>query len=230
MLIFFPGLFSNCLAQSDIENADDALNKINSIVDIPELQNINASALPVAEVENLVKKKCEKNGGPTAYDTAKTGIMNMGSCMASLVNVTQLNNEIEKAKPTGDLDEVFAKYCRKSIILKECVENLTNSLEPCLEPPEQALEPIILNITNSLLDFVCFKEGDRIACNFVLFIIIILFIIYFLNYFISIFYFLFLIFLIIFLIIKLILTWHFKNVYFNIFSINNNVYYLQYII
>ncbi|XP_043478413.1 27 kDa hemolymph protein-like isoform X2 [Leptopilina heterotoma] len=163
LFIVSIGFFSQCFAQDNIENADDALNKLNSIVDIPELKNINASALPVQEFENVIKKKCEKNGGPTAYETAKKGILDLGACVTSLVNVTQLNKEIEDAKPTGDLDEVFAKYCRKSTILKHCVRNWTEALKPCLEPPEQALEPIVLNITNSLLDFICFKEGDRIA-------------------------------------------------------------------
>ncbi|XP_051161527.1 27 kDa hemolymph protein-like [Leptopilina boulardi] len=161
--IVIIGLFANCFTQDTIENADDALNKINSIIDIPELKNINASALPVSEAENVMKKKCEKNGGPTAYETAKKGVIDMGTCIASLVNMTKLNQEIEEAKPTGDLDEVFAKYCKKSIVLKHCVRNLTEAVNPCLESVEQALEPIILNITNSLLDFICFKEGDRIA-------------------------------------------------------------------
>jgi hypothetical protein len=33
-------------------------------------------------------------------------------CIKSLVNVTELQTEIEEAKPTGDLDVVFRKYCR----------------------------------------------------------------------------------------------------------------------
>jgi hypothetical protein len=33
-------------------------------------------------------------------------------CFKSIVNVTELQEEMEKAKPTGDLDTVFRKYCR----------------------------------------------------------------------------------------------------------------------
>ena len=138
-------------------------------MDIPELKNVNASLLPVAEVQNLVEKKCEKNGGPTAFDTAKKGIIDIGTCLKSLVNATQLQMEMEAAKPTGDLDEVFKKYCQKTPILKQCVLDFTNSLEPCFEPLERANKPIVLNITNSLLDFICFKEGDRIARKNLLF-------------------------------------------------------------
>jgi len=35
-------------------------------------------------------------------------------CIKSLVNVTELQAEMELAKPTGDLDAVFRKYCRYS--------------------------------------------------------------------------------------------------------------------
>ncbi|XP_033223570.1 interferon-related developmental regulator 1 [Belonocnema kinseyi] len=161
--LFLVGLLSSGCADETIENAEDALQKLNSIVDIPELKNVNASGLPIAEVQNLVEKKCEKNGGPSAFGNAKKGIEDMGNCLKSLVNVTQLQIEMEAAKPTGDLDEVFKKYCQKTPILKQCVLDLTTSLEPCLEPLERANKPIVLNITNSLLDFICFKEGDRIA-------------------------------------------------------------------
>jgi hypothetical protein len=33
-------------------------------------------------------------------------------CFKSIVNVTELEAEMEIAKPTGDLDAVFRKYCR----------------------------------------------------------------------------------------------------------------------
>lgn len=33
-------------------------------------------------------------------------------CYNNLVNVTELQAEVEKAKPSGDLDIVFRKYCR----------------------------------------------------------------------------------------------------------------------
>jgi hypothetical protein len=33
-------------------------------------------------------------------------------CFKSIVNMTELQAEMETAKPTGDLDVVFRKYCR----------------------------------------------------------------------------------------------------------------------
>jgi len=37
-------------------------------------------------------------------------------CIMSLVNITELQEEMEQAKPTGDLDTVFRKYCRYSTV------------------------------------------------------------------------------------------------------------------
>lgn len=33
-------------------------------------------------------------------------------CLKGLLNYTELKTEIEEAKPTGDLDIVFRKYCK----------------------------------------------------------------------------------------------------------------------
>ncbi|OAD57695.1 27 kDa glycoprotein, partial [Eufriesea mexicana] len=45
----------------------------------------------------------------------------------------------------------------------KCVSNFTTAIEACLEPEERENKKIIQNITDSLLNFVCYKEGDRIA-------------------------------------------------------------------
>ncbi|XP_058800783.1 27 kDa glycoprotein-like [Phymastichus coffea] len=151
-----------------LPTADEALAKINEIVDIPGLKNLdlkglNMSMLPFNEAENLLKKKCEKNGGPNAYETAKAAGSNVVNCVKDLVDLNVLKQEMDAARPTGDLDEVFKKYCHKKPILKGCVTNFTDAIEPCLDPVERENKKIVLNITEKILNFVCFKEGDRIA-------------------------------------------------------------------
>jgi hypothetical protein len=42
----------------------------------------------------------------------QVGKDDLQECVKSLVNVTELQAEVEYAKPTGDLDAVFRKYCR----------------------------------------------------------------------------------------------------------------------
>lgn len=50
-------------------------------------------------------------------------------CFRKLVNYTQMQDEIEKAKPTGDLDTVFRKYCKYVRIFKLFSYNANYSKE-----------------------------------------------------------------------------------------------------
>ena len=88
----------------------------------------------------------------------------MVECLTSLVNVTLLKEEMEIARPTGDLDTVFNKYCNKKSIAVECVSNFTNSVEPCLEPEEIKQKIVLTKVIQDLLKFVCYKDGNHIAC------------------------------------------------------------------
>ncbi|KAK6637628.1 hypothetical protein RUM44_008050 [Polyplax serrata] len=84
-------------------------------------------------------------------------------CIKGLVDINQLQEEMEKAKPTGDLDSVFKKYCKKTPEFKGCVSTFTDSLKPCLEEEEKQGMATVLNVTEQLAEFICYKEGDRIA-------------------------------------------------------------------
>lgn len=84
-------------------------------------------------------------------------------CIEAQVNVTAVQVELEEAKKTGSMDEVFAKYCKKIPDVMTCVKNVTDAVKPCLEDREKDSLKILSNITESLLDFACFKDGDRIA-------------------------------------------------------------------
>lgn len=148
------------------------LNKVSNVIDlnnlnvsvIPNLENLNLSSIPVLNEErNLFKQKCIKNGGDGAFENADLAKDELLQCLKSFVNITKLQEEMEEYKPTGDLDIVFKNYCRKTPVLKKCVSNFTTAIEPCLEQKEKENKKIIQNITDSLLSFVCFKEGDRIA-------------------------------------------------------------------
>ena len=113
-----------------------------------------------------MKKKCEKNGGTEAYENAKKAITELYGCASSLVNVTLLKQEMEEARPKGDLDEVFKKYCRKKPTLRKCILTATSAIEPCLEAEEAKNQKIVENVFDKILNFTCFKEGDRIARKF----------------------------------------------------------------
>ncbi|XP_012270782.1 27 kDa hemolymph protein [Orussus abietinus] len=163
-LLLISVIYSCEGSQDSQPSNDELLEKIPGLENIPGLNSVNASALPTAEdAKNLLKKKCDKYGGPKAFENALAGQEQLQHCVAGLVNVTVLQNEMEKAKPEGELDTVFKNYCRKSPLFKNCLNNFANSLEPCFTEKERDSRKIIQNVTDSLLNFICFKEGDRIA-------------------------------------------------------------------
>lgn len=168
-VLFLCGFLTCTNTQESNPNVEEVLNKLSNVINLngsgtPDLTNSNASITnTIEEAKNLFKQKCEKNGGAGAFENANAAKDSMEQCFKSLVNFTKLQSEMEKNKPTGDLDIVFKNYCRKAPTLKRCVSEFTAAVEPCLEPEEKENKRIIQNITDSLLDFVCYKEGDRIA-------------------------------------------------------------------
>jgi hypothetical protein len=94
------------------------------------------------------------------FQQATTTLM---ECAQQLVNFTALPDEIEKAKPNGNLDTVFNKYCNKRNDAIDCVKTFTESLDPCLTQEERDQKRVIVNITTSLLEFVCHENGNQIA-------------------------------------------------------------------
>lgn len=87
-------------------------------------------------------------------------------CVQGLVNFETLQTEINDAKPHGNLDTVFNKYCKKRDQAMDCITNFTKSIEPCLTKEEAEQKVVFTNIANNLLNFVCHKDGDQIACKY----------------------------------------------------------------
>ncbi|KAL1137774.1 hypothetical protein AAG570_009470 [Ranatra chinensis] len=110
------------------------------------------------EANQLLRDKCLKNGNNESYEAAVAAKDNMGMCISSTINWTAMANEIEEAKPKGELDTVFKKYCGKSPELKRCVSNFTSSMEGCLSENERQSKNVVENITDSLMNFICYQE------------------------------------------------------------------------
>lgn len=87
-------------------------------------------------------------------------------CVQNNINVTVAQAELEEAKKTGSMDEVFAKYCKRIPNYMDCIQNVTEAARPCLEDKEKESLNVVLNVTESLLNFMCYKDGDRIASKF----------------------------------------------------------------
>ncbi|XP_058835785.1 27 kDa hemolymph protein-like [Topomyia yanbarensis] len=116
------------------------------------------------EIESALKEKCVKAGGSEAsYEQVKQGATDLANCIKGLVDVDQFRREVEEAKPTGDLDTVFNKYCRKRNTLLECVNTFSNTIDPCLDEEEERHKSYGVDVFKNLLNFVCHKDGDQIA-------------------------------------------------------------------
>jgi Protein of unknown function (DUF1397) len=73
------------------------------------LANLNITN-HVEKFQKMVREKCLKtSGSDAAYEQLEKAPMALKECFEGLLNVTQLQEEIKAAKPTGDLDTVFNK-------------------------------------------------------------------------------------------------------------------------
>lgn len=74
----------------------------------PGFENIS---LPnIEDGKKLAREKCIKvSGSDAAYEQVEQSFGVFSECVMSIVNVTQLQDEIKQAEPTGDLDTVFNK-------------------------------------------------------------------------------------------------------------------------
>ncbi|XP_068630802.1 27 kDa hemolymph protein-like [Battus philenor] len=115
------------------------------------------------QYRDMLKQQCKKSGAEDKVDDVEKVIKDFVDCLKGLFDVEVLKREIEEAKPNGALDEVFKKYCAKSPQLKTCIHSLTAGVAPCLDQTSRDNIGSANNATDQLIDFVCYKDGDRIA-------------------------------------------------------------------
>uniref|UniRef100_A0A1B6HV20 Uncharacterized protein n=1 Tax=Homalodisca liturata TaxID=320908 RepID=A0A1B6HV20_9HEMI len=163
-LLFLVSAFDENTLQDVKKKVAEGLDQLPDSVKNVIPENVNVDQVPsVEDGEELLKERCDKYGTNESFDNAMYAKEEIMFCLRKLINYTEIKIEIERAKPTGDLDVVFKKYCRKSPQLRYCVTNFTEAIEPCLSPEERYMKQTILNITDALIRFICFKEGERIA-------------------------------------------------------------------
>lgn len=67
-------------------------------------------SLPVDKALDAVKSKCNKeSGSDAAFEEATQAMTKAYECLSQLLNWNTLMDEVEAAKPTGDLEIVFNK-------------------------------------------------------------------------------------------------------------------------
>lgn len=97
------------------------------------------------------------------YNFFQTAAVSLKDCIQALGNVTTFHDELEEAKKTGSMDEVFGKYCAKTPQVKTCIKDFRVHLEACLDSTEKTALNTTLDIVRRLGEFLCYKDGDRLA-------------------------------------------------------------------
>lgn len=71
----------------------------------------NTSSLPTADdAKKLFKEKCQKvSNNDEAFHKAENASEDFKNCLMNLVDFEELQKEIDRAQPNGDLDTVFNK-------------------------------------------------------------------------------------------------------------------------
>uniref|UniRef100_A0A1B0A1U3 Uncharacterized protein n=1 Tax=Glossina pallidipes TaxID=7398 RepID=A0A1B0A1U3_GLOPL len=128
-----------------------------------EYRNINFT---VDELKRVFSAKCKKVSGlenPTLYDEVESSATTAVACLTSLVNLTAMQEEINIARPIGELDTVFSHYCEKAPTIERCLQNFNEVIQPCLSPAERTQNTIMMRLAAGLMHFMCTRGGDHLA-------------------------------------------------------------------
>ncbi|CRL07400.1 CLUMA_CG020373, isoform A [Clunio marinus] len=153
----FGALNKTDITINDIKNAlPDGVTFPPEFADA-ELPNID-------DAKKLFKDKCIKvSGSDAAYEEVTQATTTVMDCIQNLVNFSSIPDEIERAKPNGNIDTVFNKYCLKRGDALDCIHDFTESIDPCLTAEEKEQKVLFMNISKTLLEFICHENGNHIA-------------------------------------------------------------------
>ncbi|EDW00188.1 27 kDa hemolymph protein [Drosophila grimshawi] len=129
----------------------------------PEFRNTNVS---MDDIKRVYREKCKKVVGvdnTTLYQNIENAATKLGSCLSGLANLTELQAEMDAARPIGDLDTVFNKYCKRAPEAEDCVRAFNEKVRPCLTTEELRQQATMMRLGASLLAFACSRGGDQIA-------------------------------------------------------------------
>lgn len=147
--------------------SDDTLDILKNNLS-PEIASMYLKNFKISDAKDILKKKCDKvlQNSPNTdelYNKIEHASTQFTECVSKLFNVTSIQEEIETAKPIGELDTVFVKQCSKRQEVEQCVINFNNNITQCLDKEEKAGNAVMMKVIHSMLDFVCYKGGDQIA-------------------------------------------------------------------
>ncbi|KAK9892882.1 hypothetical protein WA026_022562 [Henosepilachna vigintioctopunctata] len=154
-----------CQISNDLDiDPDEVKNKLGEEFPDLDTSQLDPSKLPqIDELDLIFRNKCDNKSGNGTYDKVKGSKDVFQECVSNFVNATQLREEVEEAKKTGSMDEVFGKYCNKYPELSKCRNDFIEAMTPCMEEKESKSLNISIGLMDKMKDFICHKNGDRIA-------------------------------------------------------------------
>ncbi|XP_046741768.1 27 kDa hemolymph glycoprotein-like [Diprion similis] len=115
--------------------------------------------------EELVKAKCNKNGGPTAYNTAVQGLADLQNTIESIINSTDNSVEVDASDDSSSEEltsDDFGVICLSIHILKTWVIKGIDAIKPCLDQDERQAIELLVNISYPVIDYVCENNGSNL--------------------------------------------------------------------
>lgn len=148
-------------------NGDSPFDILKSSLS-PEIAGTYLKNFNISDVKNILKKKCDKvlqssQDADEIYNKIESASTQFTECISSLFNITSIQEEIETAKPIGELDTVFVKHCSKRQQVEQCIVDFNGNITQCLDKEEKAGNIVMMKVVHSMFDFVCYKGGDQIA-------------------------------------------------------------------
>ncbi|XP_013103204.1 27 kDa hemolymph protein [Stomoxys calcitrans] len=143
--------------------ANDQIEQLKNQFMPAQLRNTNFTA---DDLKKVFKEKCKKASGvdnSTLYQEVEKGSVKFIACLSGLANLTSLQQEIEVARPIGELDTVFHKHCQKAPQAEKCFREFNEIIQPCLSREEKSQNGVMVRIVSGLLNFMCSRGGDQIA-------------------------------------------------------------------
>ncbi|XP_013103136.2 27 kDa hemolymph protein [Stomoxys calcitrans] len=159
VLLTSCALIQNASAQNALELESELQGYLPS--------NRGQSKFSLQAAKDLLERKCSKvllnSTASTQFEKFERAGHKFFECVSNIANATEVLEEVEAARPTGDLDLVIVKYCQRIPQAKKCLNEFNEQLLVCLTPSERIENANMMRIFTSLLDALCHKNGDSIA-------------------------------------------------------------------
>ncbi len=100
---------------------------------------------------NLLKEMCHRQAGAEFVNTSVVASANLQSCALQIV--------LKHPSPSGPVNEGVKTMCDRFAQYKGCVSKYLSDLEICFAENEKWAPPLLQNLTETIIDFMCENQG-----------------------------------------------------------------------